>query len=281
MSKPFESNKPCIMLAKLMFHFDLCGFCTEYSQSTARNALNYLIFLVHQVFLLLSVLIKIQQIRVDDSTLSRVMLANEAMRPYTETIACFIIIIDSFASRKSQRRYWIIFKQIQNLQNNKKMDQRTFTFFYMQSIFWTFFSEFLCIYIFSLMQWHQLIFSAIFIIQTHVYQNRIHYFTLHLNIVYAHLEYACGILCAFSSHCNTGKLREFRINYILIAEAITSINLIFGWSNAAAILFSFNMLLSQLNLSIDPVSWSYPLTVTSKLFASKSWLYRNIFPFLE
>lgn len=252
------------MLAKLLFHFDLCGFCTEYSQSTARNTLNFLIFLVHQALLLLSVLFTIWQIRLNDSMLSRVMLANEALRPYTETIACYIIIIESFASRKTQCRYWNIFKQIQHLQDNKKINQRTFTFFYFQSIFCTMFSEALCIFIFSMKQWQQLVYSAFFIMQTHIYQNHIHYFTLHLNIVHAHLEFASRILKTLSSRCSKERLREIRLSYILIAESINSINHIFGWSNAAAILFSFNMLLSQLNLSIYLVSSSSPLSVMCK-----------------
>lgn len=255
------------MLAKFMFHFDLCGFCTEYSQSTYRNALNYIIFLVYQAFLLLSVLFQIQQIRVNDTILSRVTLANDAMRPYTETIACYIIITESFVSRKSQCSYWNIFKQIQDLQDNKKIKQQTFTLFYIHSIFCTILSEFLFICIFSLKQWQHLVFSAIFIIQTHVYQNRIHYFTLHLNIVHAHLEYISRFLNTVSGRCS--KLREFRINYILIAESITRLNHIFGWSNAAAILFSFNMLLCQINVSIALLSWSTSLSVMCKFFHLK------------
>lgn len=253
------------MLTKLMFYFDLCGFCTEYSQSIFRNILNRIIFFIQHVFLVFSVTFIIYKHILDNLLETKEVLANDAMRTYTALLTHWLIITESYGSRKSQHKYWTIFNQIQQLQNKPQMKLRKFTVICALNIIWTICSMASFMYQYFVMEWQNIAFSVIFFTQTQVFQNRIHFYSLYLNIVYEHLDCVLRELDIVSHRCtNNTDLRMLRIKYVLIVESIDCINHIFGWSNAVNILFSFNMLLSQINWFIEIVPNSPISTGISK-----------------
>lgn len=243
------------MLTKLMFYFDLWGFCTEYTQSVARKTLSRVIFIVQCVFLVFVVIFTIYENMFDDSFKTQVVLANEAMKTYTALLTYWLIVTESFVSRKAQHKYWTTFNQIQQLQNNPELKLRTFTLLYALSIFWTLFSCGSFVWLQYEAGWQFLAITAIAVMQTQMYQNRIQFYSLYLNIVHEHLGFVLRELDG-ASYRDNEDLRMFRINYVLIVESVDCVNYIFGWSNAVNILFSFHMLLSQINWFIEIVPTS-------------------------
>lgn len=252
-----------------MFYFDLWGYFTEYSQSRVRKTLSRIIFIVHLVFLLFIISFTIYKNLFDESFKTRMTLANDAMKTYTSLLSYLLIIIESFGSRKSQHKYWTTVSKIQQLQNNPEIKLRAFTLFCALNIFWTFFTGGSFIYQHYVAEWEYLAFVTISLMQTQMYQHRIHFYTLYLNILREHLGYVLRELHSASYRCrNNTDLRMFRNYYVLIVESISCINYIFGWSNAINILYSFHMLLSQLNWFVELAPKSPIITGIGKKFGN-------------
>lgn len=257
----------------LFFHFDLLGFCTEYSQSTFRRIFSVIISIAQQCFILMSILYDICEHILSDVLLSQNYLANQAMKSYTAIITHLFIIIESFISRASQRKYWIVVENIQKLQNDSDIKLLAFSLWYMHGVCGTFFAEAFFMTSSVEVSFEFLIAMLILMIHSYLYQNRIHHYSLHVEIVIVHLEYVIRSLdaaskcrCINSNRCQCSGIKighsrilsAFQSNYLLIAESIEWINHIFGWSNAFAILFSFNTLLATINWFVElysELSW--------------------------
>lgn len=243
----------------LFLHFDLWSFCTEYSPTTFRRKFGVIINGIHQCFLPISTVFVIYQHFVDDLWTTQAYLASEAMKPYTAMIMHWLIVMESIVSRVSQRNYWILLENIQKLQNNPKIKLLPFSLWYIHGVCILLFAEVVFTFQFFEPNFEYLVNVTIFAMQCGVYQNRIHHYSLHLEIVSAHLEYVIRYLETTSKsqllnlESDNSILSAFQSNYLLIAESIERINHIFGWSNAATILFSFNMLLSSINWFVEIV----------------------------
>lgn len=270
----------------LFFLFDLSGFCTEYSRSSFRRRFSVIIFGFQQCFVIISTAFTIYQYIVDDFVSNQVYLANEAMKSYTAILAHWLIVTESFASRASQHKYWILIKNIQKLQNNPRIELLAFSLCYIQGVCGTLLAEVFFTSMYFNLELVFLLNIYSFMIQNSVYRNRIHYYSMHIEIIISHLECVIRNLdtatkcrCIDSNRCysncqciddemrNDKILNAFQSNYLLIAESIEYMNRIFGWSNAATILFAFNILLSTINWSIYIVPDLSLLVATSRSFS--------------
>lgn len=265
-----------IITRALLFYFDFWGFCTESSPSTIRRSFSFIIFLILQCSLLGLLTSSIYKSIVYNTYLSEAYEANEALTPYTLFITHLMIITESFISRKSQREFWTVFEQIRNLQNSPKIQLRSFSFWCILSICWECLTEAPFLYKYSnfLGSLDCLVRVLTFIIQNQVYQNRVYHYSLHVEIVNAHLEHVIQSLDAASVEKSTYQTinnenedfqRKTRQNYLLIAESVEYINRIFGWSNVATILVAYNVLVSTFNWSIFLMTMASVEMVISKL----------------
>lgn len=88
----------------LLFYFDLWGFCIGYSRSSVRTACNLIAFVVQQIFLVSALIFVIYQHIIDVRLTQQAFVANG------------ISVMESYGSRKSQRKYWMIIQKIQQHQ---------------------------------------------------------------------------------------------------------------------------------------------------------------------
>lgn len=248
-------------LTLLLYYFDTWGFCTELSSPFHCKYFSEIVFVAHNAFLLFALIFAIYEANVDDILSSQEHLVNDAMKTHFAMLTHWIIIIEAFCSRSSQRIFWSLINQAQQNGFHRPIELRRFTIFYILSALLVFIQE--CVAAYNhphlLKRW---IYSLIFGIFHQMYLNRIHFYMLHVEIVRTFLEQITDISripCADASDCT-----KFRKNCELISVLVESINKIFGWSNAASILFSFNLLLAISNWSITVVPNSPPFTSFGK-----------------
>lgn len=252
----------------LLFYFDLWGCCTEYPPFRYRKYFNNIVYLIHTGFLLFVLSFAIHQIIVDEEMTSRRYLAHDALRSHFALITHWAIIIEAY-SRSTQRQFWRFIQRIRLNENKSSLRLPSFTLRYMNCLAMTILAQWLFTYVHSnLMQpLPRFIYYSIFMIHHQMYMNRTHYYTLHVEIVQMHLKHTIRITNALGSDekSNAKILGCFRQNLEFIDEAIERINHIFGWSNVATLLFSFNFLLAILNWSIAIVPGSSIITAICKM----------------
>lgn len=256
------------LIVWLLLYFDLWGFCTEYPPSSYRKHLSYIIiFIIHNGFILFALLFSIYENLVDDTLSTQFHLANDAFKTYSAILTYWIVIMESIYCRAAQRQFWRIIREIRR-SNGKKYPIKlaTFTFFYIQSVLLTIIGDLLFIYTHPNML-ERKTYLIIFDILNHMCMNRIHYYTLHVETVRTHLEHTIRLIRnQYVNTLSTGTCsRAFRQSFELLAESMECINRIFGWSNAATILFSFHLLLAISNWTIALVSGSPSLTIFGKV----------------
>lgn len=253
----------------LLFYFDLWGYCTECRPFRYRKYLNYIVFLFHTAFLLFALSFSIYQIIVDEEMSSRRYLAQDALKSHFVLITHWAIIIEALYSRQMQRQFWMLTQRIQLNKNEPNLKLLTFTMRYIHCLMVSILSKWLFTYVHSDLMGplQRFIYYSIFMTHNQMYMNRTHYYTLHVEIVQMHLEHTIRIPNALGSNVefNSKIIRCFRKRLESIGESIEHINHIFGWSNVATILFSFNLLLAIVNWTIAVVPGSSLVTAVCKM----------------
>lgn len=249
-------------LTFLLYYFDVWGFCTEFSSSFHWKYFSITVFVVHNAFLLFGLIFAIYEAKVDDSISTQVHLANDAMKTHFAMLTHWIIIIEAYFSRASQRKFWALISQAQQKGFPRPFKLRRFTIFiYNLSALLTFIQGWLIAYNHPRSLMKRKVYMLIFGVYCQIYLNRIHFYTLHVEIIRIFLEYLIDISRILS---DASERTKFRKNCELLSDLIETINKIFGWSNAASILFAFNLLLAISNWSITIVPHSPPFIIFSK-----------------
>lgn len=254
------------IFVRLLFYFDLWGFCTVYPSTFYHKHVTYTIFLVHSGFVLFALIFVINETIVDDTLSTQSHLANDAMKTYFAILTHWIIVIEALYRRTTQRRFWLHIQRILTaMDDNQQMKLRIFKCFYIASALLYIFQIWLFFYTHPIML-KRITYVMIFNTLVQMHLNRIYYYSLHVEIVGMHLEHTIGHLKSLSigEAAISAFSRTFRQNCELLDDSMEYINMLFGWSIAAAILFSFNLLLTTSNWSIADVPGSPPLTALSK-----------------
>lgn len=253
----------------IFFYFDLWGLRTEYPSTFYRNCpmFSYIIFIIHNGFVLFALLFSIYENIIDDTLSTQSHLANDAFKTYTAILTHWIITIESICSAATQRKFWTTIEQMHwfNDQNHQSK-LSAFTFFFIQSVLLTIAHEVLFTWTHSHMLKRKT-FLVIFAITTHMCLNRVHCYTLHMEIVRTQLERTIHHIrnLTIDQTPITSISRAFRKKYGLLGDSIECINRMFGWSNAATIFLSFHFLLTMSNWTIAVVPGSPLLTVFGEI----------------
>lgn len=205
----------------LLFYFDLWGFCIGYSRSSARTACNLTAVVVQQIFLVSALIYVIYQHIIDVRLTHQEFVANDGFKCYTLLLTHWIVVMESYGSRESQHKYWMVIQKIQEQQIYPTIPLHATMFWYIQCVFSTMLASAFSTYHFFRHELQFFIFATITLIHLHVNQNRIHLYRVHLGIVYTHLAHGVRCLDQIELY-NEAKYRRilcaFRGNCMLIAE---------------------------------------------------------------
>lgn len=249
--------------------FDCFGFFTEYKShifwKCFRYALSFL-FLIYFSSFRYDILIYLPSIKITE-------FVNAYLQYFSALFTYHAIFFESFVIRRLQREFW-----------HKKKKK------YCQALIeWhSFLYKILChisvlsvyvILLFVIFDLEQLTFAITVTVLVRVYQMRIAYYLVYMEVVRIHLKithvYAkeASILLAAASN---GFIRHI---YQETSDMVFCMNQIFGYSQFVVVLYSFFLLLTDFNLyyvSFDEHAW---IQKWSKLimrpFDRKAFIYRK------
>lgn len=249
-------------IAFILRYFDFWGFCSEY-QTTKKHNDCYLLILILHILLVFytgcTIVVYLKQHAED--TLGHV---NDVIKLGSILFVWFLSVVESYCKRNRQRYFWNIFQQIKggHCQSNERTNIYLwkFSFFIVTSI--------ISIVYFTLDHYSIFIdnwqFWIMYDIMTKMYQHRVLYYLLYLDLI----ENELNEIERMSKDCSDNnrskvygiaKKRNQRIKndgyelktiyeyYRKIRELINELNIVFGWSNAFTMPFSFALILTEIN----------------------------------
>lgn len=251
----------------ILRYFDIWGFCTEFQTTKNSNKYYLVIFVIHILIdFIASWSIVTFLKRPTEDTLGHV---NDVIKLGSILFVCILSITESYVKRNNQRTFWDIFQEIEQSYRSKQSFQlksylKKFAFFIIGSITSSLYLLLYSYYNSSIFTQYP-IFWLNFEMVTKVYQNRVLYYLFYLELVENELrmieriaeDAAQGSNLTMNNNNGNGKngkiqthednLKRICEYYQLTRKLSEELNLAFGWSNAATVLFSFGLILTDLN----------------------------------
>lgn len=245
-------------------YFDCWGFCTGFQTTKRYDECYLVIFVLHIVmdfFAGWSIIVFLKR-----PTLDTLGLVNDVIKLGSILFVCFLSITESYFKRKTQRIFWLAFQKIEQSYRTKQSYQlqsylKKFAFFVITSMVSS-------AYLLSFMYHHP---DSIFMenpdfwftyeFVTKLYQNRVLYYIFYLELVENELQmieamaenvaqsgrYFTNSTNNYQTLNHEDNLKRICEYYQLTRELSEELNLVFGWSNAVTILFSFALILTESN----------------------------------
>lgn len=231
----------------LLTIFDLCGFYTETSSIPGKNEFNILLFHISLAILLtiFIFLFATQPRFVSDASFNMV---NNLVQFISALITYWMIVIESFYQRKYQRRFWQIYWEQKHA---SKPNIRIYLFIFIEYTFLFTAIQLILMHYFSVIHGVFVYFLFTAFVYIKFYQYRIFYYIFYMKLVQENLRL---LEIQFNVEKQGNSMNKhfnlIRKNYQRVHEMISCLNHTFGWSQFFTILFSFHILLTELN-------WSY------------------------
>lgn len=235
----------------LLKFFDICGFYTEIHSLKGSKG-NGTIFLLH-IFWAFAATITVITFSMSTLALSGVLpyMVNNTLQNLSGAFIYWIIIFESFTQRKIQQKFWHIYQCIHTDQNHK-LRHRNFQIYLIKLI--TYFSailpiNFYLMYYFLSFVENFFLFRFSYAFFVIMYQSRIFYYLFYLELIKHELM---AIESALKDGASVGReeMKTVHKHYSQICELNDCINQIFGWSNFVAVLYCFELPLTDAN-------WAY------------------------
>lgn len=253
----------------LLKFYDVCGFNTETSKKTSNASR---IFAVHSILAFaFSCFILTHSMR--PVIVGNVLpyMVNELLQMMNGIFTYWVIIIESYCQRETQRKFWKIYELMGKHQSRSK---KSFLRIYLiklveffgvvttiQIIFIQYYTHYVGNYIF---------FRIAYLFSQIMYQYRVFYFIFYLELVKYELQYIKKELKNIAElidlnsvksakrrtkvRCDStmkklseNSLKEINACFQLVYELTKCINQVFDWSNCAIILYCFHLPLSDAN----------------------------------
>lgn len=256
---PYFSKMFSKSVVALLKFFDLCGFQTGIAKIMHSKERRKCIFALHCVcaFTLSYFVVGYAS---EPILLGEVLpyFVNEIFQILNGMSTHWVIIIESYARRNIQQKFWNTYKYIdQHHVKCKKSLLRTYKIKFIeffsvvtiiQIIFMCYFTHYVGNYYF---------FRFSYLVSQIVYHYRVFYYLFYLELIEfelktikIELETIAKITQRNDSNdenFNVNCLKKIQNHYQLIFELTEFLNQIFGWSNFATILYCFHLPLTDLN----------------------------------
>lgn len=252
----------------LLVFFDCWGFSTQFFRSSNHQNIYRLIFFMHMIMASISTLVMTQFFTRPTFLLDRLGAINETLKLISILLVYWISTIELFFKQKTQKRFWNI---VENIDKQFCCHQNIyFKSLILKLIIYNIFGLLLFInYLvriiikqrndvqsFWIVFW--LCYSFIGILrenQIFYYLFSVEYIKTELSVINREVSEMCknGSLLSVKFFVKTfhhNRVKWFRKFYASIYDLYEVINTVFGWSNCAAILISFHLMLADFN-------WNY------------------------
>lgn len=252
-------------LRKLLFYFDLWGFCTQFKPHPKQQKIDFFILFVHIVLALIStILIFTYLTRPIDDTLGTL---NDTLKFTVLLVSYWLSIFELYFNKKILQNYWKLFE----FMDHRFSSHQQFllgNYLFKMKIYFVVSMSANCVYFQRLISnsgikflyfWISYVFVVLF------YQNRSFYYLFFLEIVSYELNQIDREINQILSDCDNLNNKFIRKKRIFIEEFCHNrfkwirnyyqsiydlngiINKIFGWSNVVTILLSFHLVLADVN----------------------------------
>lgn len=260
----------------LLKFFDLCGFYTETSNKCEHETCKKRMFIVHSIWAFIltcfSVACSMEPMILGDGL---PYLVNELLQMMNGLLTYWVIIVESYLQRETQRKFWRIYEYIETFHKSCK---RKFL-----RIYFIKFMEYLVVILiiqiyftqhFTHYVKHYSLFRICYLFSQILYQYRVFYYLFYLELVKFELKIIkndlkkvvalnecrnsfsqCKHRHKFRCHTSIGKFRENTLKRIssycqLVFELSKCINQIFGWSNFTTVIYCFHLPLTDGNWAL-------------------------------
>lgn len=233
--------------------FDVFGYKSGSSKLSQNRKISYFIYFCHIFLATLLTLFKPYSMFKYYSSLGLSVAISEFLEYSTPLCTYWMIIFDFMYHQQTHRLFWKILEE--NIHQFDQQHNYNFRIFLIKFIeffgikFFTLFSRFI-LYDRAMVG---IAYDSLF----KLCQIRVFYYLFCLEVVHlqlilikTELEFLNIEDISIKSSGYVLKLRKFRTHFYFIYEMLESLNKIFGWSQVAAILFCFYLILSEFN-------WTY------------------------
>lgn len=258
----FSNRINCILV-----FFDFCGFYSEYRTTTTYRKISFIIFVFHLILCLLFTIYSIQLTIWLNRFSSKLNMVNEMSLFFIVLFNCWVVIIESFHRRKTQRKLWQICHRIDKYY--ARHDQVKLQSFVCKFLEYFIVYPILMIYLLRDVMLNagvhiSAILSYSLLLQT--CRIRVFFYLFYLELIIYELglitnelkrkldiykvnkflSRTCTVNCKLNQF-ERSRFKWLREYYLSIQELSNCVNSIFGWSSFLTILFSFNTLFTDIN----------------------------------
>lgn len=231
-------------------YFDLCGFFTEYKQSKHQIYNNRIILAVFICIGIISRCLTLEYFkRYERDALGGI---NDVVKLEGFQIFFWTTLIESYFKRRKLRNCWIILRLIhKNYQNkNNNLNRFRWIFIFSCATFIVTHSRLTySVFEFNVKYryfWFSYMFNMVIIL------SRLFYHTIFMEIIRnelktIHQEIQKLVTNVMWTKCTMDRLKSIREYHAMVYHFSETINCVHGWSNAITILFSFTLLLCDIN----------------------------------
>lgn len=253
-------------IVKILTFFDVWGYCTGFSVLSNSRKGQFILIFVHILFATTFMLCEYVVIIELSATMGILDMINEIIQYTAALYTYWLIILDSFLYRQAHKVFWEILQRIDDCFCSQ--------YIHLRSYLWCFIEYVLISNILYLLVYLSNVFASksatiVFVITISIWQIRISYYVLCLNVVNYQLKTIDNEISMMKCMLNVVRERKYcRLNvsktstfhlfeskrikwiqeyYFCVSTMIELLNTIFGWSQAAIILFCFFSFITDLN----------------------------------
>lgn len=243
-----------------MFYFDLWGFCTQFKRSPRQRNYDRLSFILHIVLCTIFTIFLFAYLKrpVQDN----LGIFNDGIKLNAMLLVYWLSIIESYSSRKTQKKFWDIVQQIdQQFCSHRQVYFRIYII--KMVIYLTCLVLFLSNYICHILPDSELHYFWFFFTSFQIYyNNRLFYYLFFLEFIKHELECIEKEVGEMLNSLERSKLqsakeflKKFHIErfkwvreyYGLVCDLCGIANDVCGWSNVAAVPLPFLLFMTNIN----------------------------------
>lgn len=254
-------------MTRVTRYFDLWGHCTQF-EATKRCEIVYVIILLVHILLTLinwwSIIVFLN--KPTNDTLGH---WNDEFKLKSFLLVCCVSVIESYVKRRRRKKFWMIFDQIERqFRSNQSLQLNNYLFIFRFSVIYSISAN--VYYTIQhigtglILDTESMVFWYGYVAMINIYQTGIWCYGFHLELVRHELKVIerlvrNAVKFNRSDYRRIIRKRNRRIMnhddtlnrisqyYQMARELSDNINLILGWSNPLNILFSFGLILAEIN----------------------------------
>lgn len=235
-------------MSKLLFYFDIFGFCTQFNKIKNQSKVYRIIFIIHVLLATASSFIIWAYLK--RSTADKLGAINDAFKLCLTPVVYWLSICEHYSKQQMQTKFWNIIQQMHEKSHAHHKPRfrayvlviSTYSLLYVLMYFNYLFRIFTDYKLAFMLLWSSFTFVGLFRI------NQFFYYLLCLEFLKTELEMIELNIEGILNECNSSDcfklIRQF---YDSIYDLKEIVNSVFGWSNVAAIVVSFQLVLAEIN----------------------------------